>query len=70
MRRTPSPPASSAACRSPAGVGTIQGVVIGAIILQAINFSLNFLGVNAYLQYIVRGLIIVLAVASTCASTW
>ena len=45
------------------GVGTIQGVVIGAIILQAINFSLNFLGVNAYLQYIVRGLIIVLAVA-------
>lgn len=45
------------------GVGTIQGVVIGAIILQAINFSLNFLGVNPYLQYIVRGLIIVLAVA-------
>jgi methyl-galactoside transport system permease protein len=45
------------------GVGTIQGVVIGAIILQAINYSLYFLGVNAYLQYIIRGLIIVLAVA-------
>ena len=45
------------------GVGTIQGVVIGAIILQAINFSLNFLQINPYLQYIVRGLIIVLAVA-------
>ncbi|MDO4547306.1 MAG: beta-methylgalactoside transporter [Clostridia bacterium] len=45
------------------GVGTIQGVVIGAIILQAINFSLNFLSVNAYYQYIIRGLIIILAVA-------
>ncbi|MEF9895136.1 MAG: beta-methylgalactoside transporter, partial [Clostridia bacterium] len=45
------------------GVGTIQGVVIGAIILQAINYSLQFLGVNPYLQYIIRGLIIILAVA-------
>ena len=45
------------------GVGTIQGVVIGAVILQAINFSLNFIGVNPYYQYIIRGLIIVLAVA-------
>lgn len=45
------------------GVGTIPGVVIGAIILQAINFSLNFLQVNPYYQYIIRGLIIVLAVA-------
>ena len=45
------------------GVGTIQGVVIGAIILQAINYSLYFLQVNAYWQYIIRGLIIVLAVA-------
>lgn len=45
------------------GVGTITGVVIGSIILQAINYSLYFLGVNAYLQYIIRGLIIILAVA-------
>ncbi len=45
------------------GVGTIAGVVIGSIILQAINYSLFFLGVNAYLQYIIRGLIIILAVA-------
>jgi len=45
------------------GVGTIQGVVIGAIILQAINYSLQFLGVNPYLQYVVRGLIIILAVS-------
>ncbi|MFV0352713.1 MAG: ABC transporter permease subunit [Oscillospiraceae bacterium] len=45
------------------GVGTIAGVVIGSIILQAINYSLYFLGINAYLQYIIRGLIIILAVA-------
>ena len=45
------------------GIGTVQGVVIGAIILQAINYSLYFLQVNAYWQYIIRGLIIVLAVA-------
>jgi methyl-galactoside transport system permease protein len=45
------------------GVGTIMGVVIGSILLQAINYSLYFLGVNAYLQYIIRGLIIITAVA-------
>lgn len=45
------------------GIGTVQGVVVGAIILQAINYSLYFLQVNAYWQYIIRGLIIVLAVA-------
>jgi methyl-galactoside transport system permease protein len=45
------------------GVGTITGVVIGSILLQSINYSLYFLGVNAYLQYIIRGLIIIIAVA-------
>lgn len=45
------------------GVGTIMGVVIGSILLQSINYSLYFLGVNAYMQYIIRGLIIVIAVA-------
>ena len=45
------------------GIGTVQGVVIGAIILQAINYGLYFLGVNAYLQYVIRGAIIIVAVA-------
>ena len=45
------------------GVGTIQGVVIGAIIMQAIVYALQFLGVNPYIQYIIRGLIIILAVS-------
>ena len=45
------------------GVGTIQGVVIGAVILQAIVYALQFLGVSPYIQYIIRGLIIILAVS-------
>ncbi len=45
------------------GVGTIQGVVTGAIILQAIVYALQFLGVNPYIQFIIRGLIIILAVS-------
>ena len=45
------------------GVGTIQGVVIGAVIMQAIVYALQFLGVNPYIQYIIRGLIIILAVS-------
>ena len=32
------------------GVGTIQGVVIGAVIMQAIVYALQFLGVNPYIQ--------------------
>ena len=45
------------------GIGTIMGIVIGSIMLQAINYSLYFLGINPYLQYIIRGFIIILAVA-------
>ena len=44
------------------GLGKIRGVVLGTIILQTINYSLYFLGVNAYLQYIIRGAIIIFAV--------
>ncbi|HIT88918.1 MAG TPA: galactose/methyl galactoside ABC transporter permease MglC [Candidatus Merdenecus merdavium] len=45
------------------GVGTIPGVIIGVVILQVINYSLNFLGVNPYLQYIIKGIIIIIAVS-------
>lgn len=45
------------------GVGTIPGVIIGVVILQVINYSLYFLQVNSYYQYIIKGLIIILAVA-------
>lgn len=45
------------------GVGTIPGVVLGVVILQVINYALAYLNVNAYFQYIIKGLIIIVAVA-------
>ena len=45
------------------GVGSIPGVIIGALILQVINYGLTYVGVNPYLQYIIRGLIIIIAVS-------
>lgn len=45
------------------GVGTIGGILIGVITLQVINYSLYYLQINPYLQYIIKGVIIILAVA-------
>jgi methyl-galactoside transport system permease protein len=45
------------------GIGTVSGVVIGVLIFQVINYGLAFIGVNPYLQYIIKGLIIIMAVA-------
>jgi methyl-galactoside transport system permease protein len=45
------------------GIGTVPGIITGVLIFQVINYGLAFIGVNAYLQFIVKGLIIVCAVA-------
>ena len=45
------------------GVGTIGGILIGVITLQVINYSLYYLQINPYLQFIIKGVIIILAVA-------
>ncbi|MEG0070022.1 galactose/methyl galactoside ABC transporter permease MglC [Cetobacterium sp.] len=45
------------------GVGTVPGVLIGVIIFTVINYGLTFIGVNPYWQYIIKGVIIVMAVA-------
>ncbi len=45
------------------GVGTIPGVLIGAVILQFINYGLLYIGVNPYLQIIIKGVIIIVAVS-------
>ena len=45
------------------GVGTVVGVVTGVLMFQIINYGLVFIGVNPYVQYIVKGMIIILAVA-------
>lgn len=44
------------------GVGTAFGAVLGAILIQTAKLGLVFTGVNLYLQPIVQGLIIFLAV--------
>ncbi len=45
------------------GVGSISGIVAGVLIFQVIAYGLSFIGINPYLQYIIKGLIIILAVA-------
>ena len=44
------------------GVGKISGVVTGVIIFTMINYGLTYIGVNPYWQYIIKGLIIIVAV--------
>lgn len=44
------------------GTGTLPGVVIGVIIFQIISYGLIYIGVSPDLQYVVKGLIIIVAV--------
>ena len=45
------------------GVGTVVGVVMGVVIFTLINYGLSYIGVSPYWQYIIKGAIIVMAVA-------
>lgn len=45
------------------GVGSIGGIITGVLIFQVINYGLAFIGVSTYLQFIVKGIIIIAAVA-------
>lgn len=45
------------------GVGSIGGIITGVLIFQVINYGLAFIGVSTYLQFIVKGVIIIAAVA-------
>lgn len=45
------------------GVGKISGVLTGVIILTVINYGLTYVGVSPYWQYIIKGIIIIAAVA-------
>ncbi len=45
------------------GIGTVPGIVAGVLIFSVINYGLTFIGVNPYWQQIVKGLIIIVAVA-------
>ena len=45
------------------GTGRIGGIITGVILLQIISVALQWLGVSSDLQYIIKGLIILVAVA-------
>ena len=45
------------------GVGKISGILIGVLVFEILKSSLQFLGVDTSWQYIVQGLVIVVAVA-------
>ncbi|CUX57137.1 Galactoside transport system permease protein MglC [Clostridium sp. C105KSO15] len=50
-------------CSAGGGVGTVGGVVFGVLIFNIINYGLTFIGLSSYWQFIVKGLIIIIAVA-------
>ncbi len=45
------------------GIGRIPGIVVGVLIFGVINYGLTFVSVNPYIQLILKGIIIVSAVA-------
>ncbi len=45
------------------GIGSVQGIVTGVIIFQVIAYGLSYVSVPVYWQYIIKGLIIIIAVA-------
>jgi methyl-galactoside transport system permease protein len=45
------------------GVGRVRGILAGVLIFSVINYGLTFIGVSPYWQLIIKGLIIVAAVA-------
>lgn len=45
------------------GRGTVSGIVTGVLIFQVIAYGLTFIGVSPYWQFIIKGLIIISAVA-------
>jgi methyl-galactoside transport system permease protein len=45
------------------GIGRVKGIIAGVLIFTVLNYGLTFIGVSPYWQLIVKGLIIVIAVA-------
>jgi len=45
------------------GIGTVGGVFVGVFVFELLKVALQFLNVNPYINYIVQGFVILLAVA-------
>lgn len=50
-------------CSAGGGIGTVPGVIAGVLIFNVINYGLTFIGLSSYWQFVVKGLIIIIAVA-------
>jgi len=44
------------------GIGTVGGTIIGALVMGILNNGMNLLGVPFYWQYVIKGIVIILAV--------
>ena len=44
------------------GVGRVTGSIIGAIVMASLSSGMNLIGIDISLQYIVRGMVLVIAV--------
>jgi ribose transport system permease protein len=51
------------------GIGTIQGTVLGTLIITILSNGMNMIGVDPYLQSIVKGVVLVIAVFVTIDRT-
>ena len=45
------------------GIGTVPGILVGVLVFELLKIVLQFLGVNPYYNYIVQGVVIIVAVA-------
>ena len=45
------------------GIGKIRGVIMGVVLLRIIFVGLTFLGIDQNMQYVIKGLIILIACA-------
>ena len=45
------------------GIGTVPGILVGVLVFELLKIVLQFLGVNPYYNYIVQGIVIIVAVA-------
>lgn len=45
------------------GVGSVAGIIAGVLIFQIISYGLVYMNVNPYVQYVIKGLIILFAVS-------
>ena len=45
------------------GIGTVPGVLVGVLVFELLKIVLQFLGINPYYNFIVQGIVIVVAVA-------